>query len=361
MSLPFSVCTGRGARALGAPNLGDSMQAKWGFDDSDGHDETGRGHDLTPVPAAGPARWGVGQSAAFNGSSLSVAAWAEAHEGNELTVSMWLFLAQDSIGSWRTLLRKGDASEQTPTLQLWPKERRLHARVTTEGGEAEGVDSVAVVPLRRWTHVAFVVQGKLLQLYVNGVFDAQVVTRRQARFNRLPLYLGKDPWHPGTRGFVDDARVWDRALDEEEVRALAQGALGPMGPTDVTLGCLMCKLEEATGSCDAGYHLCSEKELFGGAYTVARAQGWFHLSDKIWAMEHTMRRRGDGWRAARGPHADDESQQQRQQQPGATGSAAGTAASEAEAGANGGESVPQPVNLAEDARLALCCTANNEF
>jgi len=316
---------------MGPPNQHESLRASYSFDTIDGHDESGNGHDFTPAPEAGPARWGVGQSAAFNGSTLSVTAWPEVPEGNEMTVSFWIFLRGDSVGSWRTILRKGDAVQQTPTIQLWSKERRLHARVTTETGEAEGVDSTAVIPLRRWTHVSFVVQGKLLQLYVNGVFDAQVVTRRQTTFNRLPLYLGKDPWHPGTACFVDNLRIWSRALDEDEVRAHAAGALGPVGPTEVALGCLACSLDDAMGSCSSGYHLCSEKELFGGAYSVARAQGWFHLANKAWALEHSMRRRAQGW-TARGGDNDD--------------------AAVGNKGADGDR---------EDRRLGLCCTANNGF
>ena len=44
----------------------------------------------------------------------------------------------------------------TPTILLWPKERRLHIRVSTEVSNNEGLDSKAVIPLRRWTYLAII-------------------------------------------------------------------------------------------------------------------------------------------------------------------------------------------------------------
>jgi len=287
--MPLTVCTGRGSRLVAPDNQRSSLVGSWSFDDESAHDESGHKHNLFPAPEVGPARWGVGASARFNGTTMSMTDFAVAHGSNEMTVMFWIYLLEDSIGSWRTILRKGDNVQMTPTMQLWSKERRLHARVTTEAGEVEGVDSVAVVPLRRWTHVAFVIQGKLLQLYVNGIFDSQVVTRRAAAFNRLPLYLGRDPWHPGTGMLIDTLKVYQEALDEEIVRAEAKDALGPVGASEVRLGCLACKLEDAMGSCSTGYHLCTKKELFGGAYTVARAQGWMTASCKLWSAENAHR------------------------------------------------------------------------
>lgn len=47
----------------------------------------------------------------------------------------------------------------TPTIMLWPKERRLHVRVSTDANSNEGLDSKSTIPLRRWTHVSVVMSN----------------------------------------------------------------------------------------------------------------------------------------------------------------------------------------------------------
>ena len=61
--------------------------------------------------------------------------------------------------SYRTLLRKAaTVQDMTPSLMLLPNDRRLHVRLSTTGTTSStatvGFDSTAVIPLRRWTHVA---------------------------------------------------------------------------------------------------------------------------------------------------------------------------------------------------------------
>lgn len=46
-------------------------------------------------------------------------------ESNSLTIMFWIYLLEDSTGTWRTILNKGNGiQELSPTIMLWPKERR---------------------------------------------------------------------------------------------------------------------------------------------------------------------------------------------------------------------------------------------
>jgi len=46
-------------------------------------------------------------------------------EATSLTMLFWIYLLEDSSGTWRTLIHKGNAiQELTPTIMFWPKERR---------------------------------------------------------------------------------------------------------------------------------------------------------------------------------------------------------------------------------------------
>jgi hypothetical protein len=235
----------------------------------------------------------VGASASFDGTTMSMIPHVEAYQSSKgaMTVSFWVYLRSDSLGSMRSLLKKGhDITERTPTIMLWDGSRRLHVRVSTEVHGNEGFDSVAIVPLRRWTHICVVMQGKLLQLFVNGIFDSQAVLKGNILFNTGPFFLGKDPWHVGTRSYMDDVRVYDDALNDEEVQALVSASAGftqsPQGPSFVRLGCdsKPCTLHDALSSCPQpqSYHLCSVRELYSGAMAQARANGWFHLTERVW-------------------------------------------------------------------------------
>ena len=41
----------------------------------------------------------------------------------------------------------------------------------------------------------------------------------------------------------------------------------------------------AVNSCPDKYHLCSIKELYAGAYHVARTQGWYRANTQIWTRK----------------------------------------------------------------------------
>ena len=261
-----------------------------------------RARQPAAAAAPGPARGGVGASAFFNGTLYSEVPHAPAFESPEVTVSFWLWLMQDSTGAWRTLLSKGDGEQElTPTVQLWPHTRQLHVRVTTVGRQVVAFDSAAMVPLQRWTHVALVVQGKLVQIYVNGIADTQHVLTSAAHFNRGPLYVGRDPWQPGAQAFLDDLTVHAAALSDGRL-ASRRRARKPVSPSFVRLGCSNCSLEAARNACaDLGrHHLCFEDEAMGGAYMASRAMGWSHGRTAASCGTATGAEGGGGGRAAPG-------------------------------------------------------------
>ncbi|MFO1484541.1 MAG: LamG domain-containing protein [Verrucomicrobiaceae bacterium] len=106
----------------------------------------------------------------------------------------------------------------------------------TEGGTVHKLRfSQAVVPLKRWTHLAAVYDGHAAQVYVDGVpaGEAQSVSGRIKR-TTLPgalLVIGNEPGatpqQPGPvqfgnfgwQGLIDDVRCYRRALDAQAVRA----------------------------------------------------------------------------------------------------------------------------------------------
>lgn len=124
--------------------------------------------------------------------------------------------------------------------------------------------------------------GQLLQLYLNGNLDSQVILRGPLKFNRGDIYIGKDPWHSGLKGFVDDLRLYNIVLHESELVALASPSVPLSVVSGVMLGCQLCNYDIALSSCLTNYHLCSLEELYAGRYETAREMGWFRFTADVW-------------------------------------------------------------------------------
>lgn len=289
--VPGAICLQEGGKNF-VVSPGDSLSelALWyQFDKSLPVDDSGHGNhlldtagNLAAIPA-GPGILGRGASAALDGRNYGVVKSAPTLQGSCWTISMWLYLLEDSVGGWRTLVHRGGSAEQlSPALLLWPDERRLHLRVSASGGDGV-LDSTGLVPLRRWTHIAASCAGGVLRLFVNGLRDGEVILEGAATPSG-DLHVGRDPWRAGTRGYLDDLRWYNREMSESEIRALALPGITGVGVDAVRLGCSGCTFPDAIKSCETGHdtHLCSLQELFSGGFHTARVMGWLSSSAEVW-------------------------------------------------------------------------------
>jgi hypothetical protein len=207
-------------------------------------------------------------------------------ETSDLSITFWVYLLEDSTGDWRVILHKGEGIQDlTPTIMFWPKERRLHVRVSTEVFWNEGLESKGIVNMRQWVFISVVISGQMLQLYINGSLDNQVILKGKVKMNNGHLHLGKNPWHPGVKCYLDDLKIYSSALRNREIESEAAISNPLIGPTYTTLGCHSCSFLNAMSSCQDGYHLCNYSELYSGAYLVARKNGWFKYKTEVWARE----------------------------------------------------------------------------
>ena len=254
-------------------------------------DESGYGHHLidmlhwvvAPFPV-GPGILGRGGSFAADGNTYLTTADSKELDTSFFTVSLWLYLLQDSSGVWRTIFQKGSSAEHfAPALLLSPDERRLHVRLGFPDHTVGALQSSGVLPMRRWTHVVVVCGGDVLRLYINGLKDAEKILEGSWSGGEGPLHIGRDEWRSGTKAYLDDFRWYKRELSEGEVKALSFPSVTGIPSDFVQLGCGSCTYPEAENACkDKGVHVCSKQELYEGGYHVARIMGWLASAPGVW-------------------------------------------------------------------------------
>jgi hypothetical protein len=307
-SYPSGVCAEGGHKVLVPDAASPGLIAHYTFDDDRAADSSGLGNHAKNAPMAGPGHGPTGNGAWFDGIKPMEVPHIPAMSSPDLTVSFWLYLLEDSTNSYRTLLRKAaSVQDMTPSLMLLPNDRRLHIRLSTTGSTSStatvGFDSTAVIPLRRWTHVAYVLKGgAALALYINGVKDCPMLStsRRGAgcpasgatyawdegdvKHNSGPIYVGGDPYMQGASMFFDSLKIYNKALAEKDVVLEANDALGLAGNGFIRLGCANCTRTELAQSCADldEYHPCLCQELMGGGLLSARAMGWLRGPSSAW-------------------------------------------------------------------------------
>ena len=84
------------------------------------------------------------------------------------------------------------------------------------------------VPENEWTHVVFWFDGSVFKYYFNGEFDVSK-TSSNMDLTAFPAKIGTyetTPVNYKYKGFMDDFRIYDQALTDEQIRALYNEGLG---------------------------------------------------------------------------------------------------------------------------------------
>ncbi len=90
----------------------------------------------------------------------------------------------------------------------------------TFDGSVQFVAGRSANPIGVWSYVALTYDGSTLQLFVNGSQVASRATTGTIETTENPLWFGGNhPYGEYFHGLIDEARIYDRALTQEEIRA----------------------------------------------------------------------------------------------------------------------------------------------
>jgi len=167
--------------------------------------------------------------------------------GNQLSISLWFkateFVNKNNDG--RLISKASSTSSNDHIIMLSTirvgTETRLRARLKTDG-RAKTRTMVAVsgdIHLDTWHHVAFIYDGGSAKLVLDGVVVGSYAIAGDI-LNDLNIFtaIGNQPSGAGQRpftGFIDEIRIFDHALTDDELQELSSNAGSVLAESDTDI------------------------------------------------------------------------------------------------------------------------------
>lgn len=231
-------------------NLEDGLVLHLTFDENDGserfEDSSGNGNDAvcnsSTCPASAAGVNGNGLSFDGNNDFVSVDDDSSYHSSRALSIALWVKWESTS-SSINSFVWKSEGLD-CPDLPYCSNREYLFGvwngsfvHLASTPSDLVGVRQIAlsarddVLVQNRWYHVVGVIDAseESMKIYINGEKVAEIYDEHLAsgiRDTNGDLIIGNDFGTSGSmgpfKGVMDDLRIYDRALSEEEIEALAE-------------------------------------------------------------------------------------------------------------------------------------------
>jgi hypothetical protein len=220
-------------RARGEPapersprSLRDGLVGYWRFEDpaDRAEDSSGHGRHGTPrsTPGRAPGRAGAALELDGDDDFVECPALPALAGGGPMSVSLWVRCKSAPVQFESPFgnTSSGDWLDGYGVFFNSAQEVRFYA-----GNWEKNVAAAPIEP-GRWNHVVGVFDGKLVRIYVNGVEGKSAAPQVPVKGSAGGVLLGRQPG--GTRehtlgGWLDEVRVYGRALAAAEIEALFRG------------------------------------------------------------------------------------------------------------------------------------------
>jgi len=139
---------------------------------------------------------------------------------NEMTVAAWVSI-RSCTNAWSVIAAKGEYAWRLSNMNLDPS---FHFGITWwQAPDTYGVNGATAVGYDEWHHVAGVFDGTNINIYLDGALDGSEPTTEPIGINDKPMLIGNNPYDLNRwwDGLIDEVKVYDCALSENEVRYLA--------------------------------------------------------------------------------------------------------------------------------------------
>ena len=146
--------------------------------------------------------------------------------GIEFTYSLWIYIDDFTTneGKWKHILHKGNQDtwpNRAPALFLHPNENTLRVYMNTFSKIDEYTD-IPNIPLQKWVNIIVSLNGKNLDVYINGFLKNRKVLSSIPRQNWGNVWITSNG---GFSGYISNVCYYDYAIPYAEVDAIV--AKGP--------------------------------------------------------------------------------------------------------------------------------------
>ena len=210
-------------QAFGNAELG-GLLGWWKLDEKEGTtavDSSGNGNDGTLVgkPVWRPEGGKIGGAIELSGKGdyVKIANESAFDITSQITISTWVNIISVPQ-EWTGIVTKGDGAWRMSTSFA---NNVFHFGVSRE----DYLNGNVAVGSGLWHHVACVYDGSKMSIYVDGKRDASRPRTGPIATNDFPVCIGGNIELTGHcwNGLIDDVRVYNYALSENEIAALATG------------------------------------------------------------------------------------------------------------------------------------------
>ena len=222
--IPFAIATALiiSVGVASAVDLERGLVAYYSFDDCSAKDLSGNENDGI-IYGAKCVDGKFGKALSFDGVNdyMEVPDSPSLDITDEITIEAWAYLKSTNA---EALVAK---NENVIVTGFWSN--RTHLRL--------GSDTVygSTVTTGQWYHYIATIKDigsyRELKIYLNGVLDVSKETTEDFVINSNPWTIGQE-WDNGNpsdffNGIIDEVRIYNRALSEEEIRALYEQGVAP--------------------------------------------------------------------------------------------------------------------------------------
>jgi len=270
----------------------DATTAWWKLDETFGTtatDSSGSGNNGTLVGMSGSA-WTTGiidGALRFDGSDDRVDVGTfDIIGGSGLTIAAWLKADDFDVDDARIISKATGTSNNDHYWMLSTKRGdgvRLRFRLKTNGSTKTLMADAGNLSPGAWAHAAAVWNGSTMRLYEDGVLVGSASkSGTLSTSGTVGVAIGNQPVGAGDKpfdGLIDDVRIYNRALNEQEIAVLARKCITSETPYefDGARG-----RNPALAPIDAAHYLC--------AYQSSGDDGWavvLNVDTSAWTISRT--------------------------------------------------------------------------
>ena len=139
-----------------------------------------------------------------------------------MTLAFWAKEEAGGGGGWMRIIGKGGSKDRNYGLWIARDHKLMFQQYSKEGKNVVTLQINSKLQDGKWTHVAAVVSGNDVRIYVNGVEKGKAARKGKVVASSAPLLIGYAGFERKFKGLIDDVRLYSRALPAKEIAELVK-------------------------------------------------------------------------------------------------------------------------------------------